>query len=186
MRGFRPREVSRWIRTAFFMQLHTFRPQFHNSGPPNTSNFMKTKKIENVVANIFRTLFENTPLTKILRPNLWAKNDRMVILSLSTFRGKVRFDCIFPIEIPLFCGKSLFHFKPSGIYFVGFLFSFECFLILLLFFVFSTLAMAMAPWLLGQGSAWAHLGSPRAPPRPDWGQGGIWVDFGEVTSSQVR
>ena len=114
---------------------------------------MKIPKIKNVVAVMFRTLFEKAPLTKILRPNLWAKNDPMVILSLSTFREKVRFDCIFPIEIPLFHGKPLFHFKPSGIYFEGFLFSFECFLILLLFFVFSTLAMAMAPWLLGQGSA---------------------------------
>ena len=145
--------MSRWIRTAFFMQVHTFRPQFHNSGPPTTSIFVKIPKIENVVANIFRTLFEKTPPIKILRPNLWAKNDPMVILSLSTFREKVRFDCIFPIEIPLFHGKPLFHFKPSGIYFEGFLFSSECFLILLLFFVFSTLAMAMAPWLLGQGSA---------------------------------
>ena len=89
---------------------------------PNTSNFMKIPKIENVVANIFRTLFEKTPLAKILRPNLWAKNDPMVILSLSTFRGKVRFDCIFPIDIPLFRGKPLFHFKPSGIYFEWFLF----------------------------------------------------------------
>ena len=80
------------------------------------------KPQKNVVANIFRTLFEKTPLTKILRPILWAKNDRMVILSLSTFRGKVRFDCIFPIEIPLFHGKPLFHFKPSGIYFEWFLF----------------------------------------------------------------
>ena len=32
--GFRPREVSRWIRTAFFIQIHTFRPQIHHSGPP--------------------------------------------------------------------------------------------------------------------------------------------------------
>ena len=31
--GFRPREVSRWIRTAFFMQIHTFGPQNLNSGP---------------------------------------------------------------------------------------------------------------------------------------------------------
>ena len=55
----------------------------------NTSNFTKIPKIENVVTNIFRTLFEKTPLAKILRPNLWAKNDPMVILSLSTFREKV-------------------------------------------------------------------------------------------------
>ena len=89
---------------------------------PNTSNFMKIPKIENVVADIFRTLFEKSPLIKIPGPNLWAKNDPMVILSLSTFRGKVRFDCIFPIEIPLFHGKPLFHFKPSGIYFEWFLF----------------------------------------------------------------
>ena len=31
--GFRPREVSRWIRTAFFIQIHTFGPQNLNSGP---------------------------------------------------------------------------------------------------------------------------------------------------------
>ena len=30
--GFRPREVSGWIRTAFFIQSHTFRPQIHHSG----------------------------------------------------------------------------------------------------------------------------------------------------------
>ena len=92
---------------------------------PTPSNFVEIPKIKNVVANIFRTLFENkkkTSLAKILRPNLWAKNDPMVILSLSTFRGKVRFDCIFPIEIPLFHGKQLFHSKPSGIYFEWFLF----------------------------------------------------------------
>ena len=90
--------------------------------PPNASNFVKIQKIKNVVASIFRTLFEKAPLAKILRPNLWAKNDPTVILSLSTFRGKVRFDCIFPIDIPLFHGKPLFHFKPSGIYFEWFLF----------------------------------------------------------------
>ena len=56
---------------------------------PNASNLMKTQKIKNVVANMLRTLFGKTPLIKILRPNLWAKNDPMVILSLSTFRGKV-------------------------------------------------------------------------------------------------
>ena len=83
---------------------------------------MKIPKIKNVVANMFRTLFEKTPLAKILRPNLWAENDPMVILSLSTFRGKVRFDCIFRIDIQFFRGKPLFHFKPSGIYFEGFLF----------------------------------------------------------------
>ena len=70
----------------------------------------------------FPNSFRKTPLAKILRPNLWAKNDPMVILSLSTFRGKVRFDCICSIEIPLFHGKTLFQFKPSGIYFEGFLF----------------------------------------------------------------
>ena len=83
---------------------------------------MKNTKIKNVVANIFRTLFGKTSLAKIIRPNLWAKNDPMVILSLSTFRGKVRFDCIFPIEIPLFHGKPLFYIKQSGIYFEGLLF----------------------------------------------------------------
>ena len=148
---------------------------------------MKIIKIKNVVANIFRTRFETTSLAKILRPNLWAKNDPMVILSLSTFRGKVRFDCIFSIEIPLVHGKPLFHLKPPGIYFEGFLFPSECFPILLLFFVFSTLAMA--PWLLGQAPqdpSQALPGSPRAFPWPDWGQGGIWVDFGEVASSQGR
>ena len=94
---------------------------------------MKLPKIENVVAVIIRTLFKKTPLAKILRPNLWAKNDPMVILSLSTFREKVRFDCIFPIEIPLFHGKPLFHFKPSGIYFVGFLFSSGFFDVIIIF-----------------------------------------------------
>ena len=89
---------------------------------PNASNFMKIQKIRNVVAKIVRTLFEKTRLAKILRPNLWAKNDPMVILSLSTFLEKVRFDCIFPIDIPLFHGKPLFHFKPPGIYFEGILF----------------------------------------------------------------
>ena len=109
----------------------------------NTSNLMKIKKIKNVVANMFRTISGKTPLIKILRPNLWAKNDRMVILSLSTFRGKVRFDCIFSIEIPLFRGKPFFHFKPSGIYIEGFLFPSECFpIFFLLCFVFSTLAVA--------------------------------------------
>ena len=87
---------------------------------------MKIPKIKNVVANIFRTLFEKMSLTKILRPNLWAKHDPMVILSLSTFREKVRFDCIFRIEIPLVHGKQLFHFKQSGMYFQWFL---KCFLI---------------------------------------------------------
>ena len=92
---------------------------------PHPLKFRENPKHKNVVANIFRTIFgqnKKTPLAKILRPNLWAKNDPMVILSLSTFRGKVRFDCIFSIEIPLFHGKPLFHFKPSGIYFEGFLF----------------------------------------------------------------
>ena len=56
---------------------------------PTPSNVVKIPKIKNAVANIFRTLFEKTPLAKILRPNLWAKNDPMVILSLSTFREKV-------------------------------------------------------------------------------------------------
>ena len=96
---------------------------------------MKNTKIKNVVANLFRTLFEKTPLTKILRPNLWAKNDPMAILSLSTFRKKVRFDCIFPIEIPLFHEQTLFHFKPSGIYFEGFLFS-SGIVYIIVFFVF--------------------------------------------------
>ena len=148
--------MSRWIRTAFFMQIHTFRPQFHNSGPPkpnngifhffmevlgpgrcldgfvshfscrytpsdpnfiipdpHPSNFVKTPKMENAVANIFRTRFEKTPLAKILRPNLWAKNDRMVILSLSTFRGNVRFDCICSIEIQLFSWETTFSFEAA-------------------------------------------------------------------------
>ena len=82
----------------------------------------KSPKYNNIVANIFRTIFEEASLAKILRPNIWAKNDPMVILSLSTFREKVRFDCIFSIEIPLFHGTPLFHFEPSGIYFEGFLF----------------------------------------------------------------
>ena len=159
--GFEPREVSRWIRTAFFMQIHTFRPQFHHSGPPNTSIFVKIPKIKNVVANIFPTLFKKTPLAKILRPNLWAKNDPMVILSLSTFRKKVRFDCIFPIEIQLFCGKSLFHFKPSGIYFDGCLFSSECFSCYYYFLFFSTWSPSWAARSPGDGSGLV-LGGPHA------------------------
>ena len=149
---------------------------------------MKIPKIENAVANMFRTLFKKTPLAKIRRPNLWAKNDPMVILSLSTFREKVRFDCIFPIDIPLFHGKPLFHFKPSGIYFEGFLFPSSCFPILLLLFLF----LAPWPWLPGCSAKLlktppqALPGSPRASPWPDWGHGGVWVDFGEATSSQVR
>ena len=114
--------MSRWIRTAFFHADTHLQTPISSFRTPKTSNFMKIPKIENVVANTFRTLFEKMPLTKILRPNLWAKNDPMVILSLSTFRGKVRFDCMLSIEIPLFHGKQLFHFKPSGIYFEGFLF----------------------------------------------------------------
>ena len=30
---FRPRDVSRWIRNAIFMQIHAFRHQIHNSEP---------------------------------------------------------------------------------------------------------------------------------------------------------
>ena len=112
---------------------------------PNTSNFVKIPKMKNVVANSFRTLFKKTPLAKILRPNLWAKNDPMVILSLSTFRGKVRFDCIFPIEIPLFRGKRLFHFKLPGIHFEWLLFSFEYYLCYYCDLLFS----APWPWLPG-------------------------------------
>ena len=40
----------------------------------------------------------------------------MVIISLSVFHQKVRFDCVFPIEIPLFHEKTLFHFKLSRAY----------------------------------------------------------------------
>ena len=42
--GFKPREVSRWIRTAFFMQIHTFRPQFHHSGPKTPQISWKFQK----------------------------------------------------------------------------------------------------------------------------------------------
>ena len=110
--------------------------------PPNASNFVKIPKIEHGVADIFRTLFSKTPLIKIIRPNLWAKNDRMVILSLSTFRGKLRFDCILPIDIPLFRGKPLFHFKPSGIYFEWFCSPLNVFLSYYYF-----LFLAPWPWL---------------------------------------
>ena len=51
--NFEPQKVSRCIRTAFSMQIHTFRPKFHSSGPPNTSNFVKIPKIENAVAKSF-------------------------------------------------------------------------------------------------------------------------------------
>ena len=44
----------------------------------------------------------------------------MVIISLSGFHQKVRFDCVFPIEIPLFHEKALFHFNLSRAYFEGF------------------------------------------------------------------
>ena len=70
---------------------HTFRPQFHNYGPPNTSTFHENQKNnnnKNTALLAFSELFSQTPLTKILGPNLWAKNDPMVILSLSTFREK--------------------------------------------------------------------------------------------------
>ena len=106
---------------------------------------MNNTKITHGIANVFfRAILKKTPLAKILRPNLWAKHDPMVILSLSTFRGKVRFDCIFSIEIPLFHGKPLSHVKPSGIYFEGFLFSSEYFLCYYYF-----LFLAPRPWLPG-------------------------------------
>ena len=44
----------------------------------------------------------------------------MVILSLSVFHQKVRFDCVFPLEIPLFHEKALFHFTVSRADFEGF------------------------------------------------------------------
>ena len=44
----------------------------------------------------------------------------MVIISLSSFHQKVRFDCVFPIEIPLFHEKTLFHFNLSRAYFERF------------------------------------------------------------------
>ena len=44
----------------------------------------------------------------------------MVIISLSVFHQKLWFDRVFPIEIPLFHEKALFHFKLSRAYFEGF------------------------------------------------------------------
>ena len=44
----------------------------------------------------------------------------MVIISLSGFHQKVRFDCVFPIEIPLFHENTLFHFNLSRARFEGF------------------------------------------------------------------
>ena len=44
----------------------------------------------------------------------------MVIMSLSGFHQKVRFDCVFPIEIPLFHGKARFHSNLSRAHFEGF------------------------------------------------------------------
>ena len=40
----------------------------------------------------------------------------MVIISSSGFHQKVRFDYVFPIEIPLFHEKALFYFKLSRAY----------------------------------------------------------------------
>ena len=105
---------------------------------------MKIPKIKNVVANIFQTLFEKTPLAKILRPNLWAKNDPMVILSLSTFRGKVRFDSIFSIEIPLFHGNHFFILSRLGFILRGFCSPLNVFLSYYYF-----LFLAPWPWLPG-------------------------------------
>ena len=107
---------------------------------------MNIKKIKNVVADIFRTLFKKTPLTKILRPNLWAKNDPMVILSLSTFRGKVRFDCIFPIEIPLFMENHFVILSRLGFILKGFCSPLNVFLS---YYYFLFLAPWPWPWLPG-------------------------------------
>ena len=61
----------------------------------------------------FRGFFSEKALPiELLRPNLQAKNDPMVIISLSGFHQKVRFDCVFPMEIPLFHENPLFHFTP--------------------------------------------------------------------------
>ena len=62
MRGFRPREVSRWIRTAFFMQIRTFRPQFHNSGPPSPQISWKSQKYKMSLLT-FSELCSNTRLS---------------------------------------------------------------------------------------------------------------------------
>ena len=69
------------------------------------------------VPYIFQTRLKKTAPTKTIRPNPSAKHDPMVILSLSMFHKQRLVWLIFPTEIPLFHEQSLFHVKPSGIYF---------------------------------------------------------------------
>ena len=104
--GFRPQEVSRWIRTASFMQIHTFRPKFHHSEPQIIKKSWKHTQIKHVITSIFRTILgKNTAPTKILRPNPSAKKYPMVIPSLSTCREKVRLDLLFSNRIQLLHDK---------------------------------------------------------------------------------
>ena len=136
---------------------------------------------------MFRTLFKKTPPTKIRRPNPSAKNDPMVILSLSTFREKNWFDLLFPIEIPLFHEKSLFHFKPSGIYIYiilylkGFCSPLNVFLS---YYIFLFLAPWRWPWLPGC-SARGRPERTAALPEPLLGRTGAREGSGSVTSSQL-
>ena len=69
----------------------------------------------------FEIFSKKTPLTKILGPNPWARNDPMVIL-YQLFGGKFDLTLFFQSIFNFFNGKTLFHFKPSGIYFEWFLF----------------------------------------------------------------
>ena len=129
------------IRTANFIQTQISRPQFHHSGPQHikfhgksktyTMSFLTFSELFLKAKNEYTKQNKITP-TEILRPNPLAENDPMMILSLSTFQEKHRFDLFFPIEIPRVHEKYLFRFKPSGIYFAWFLFSpirpsFNCF-----------------------------------------------------------
>ena len=136
--------MSRWIRTAFFMQIHTFRPQFHHSGPKTPQISWKFQKWKMSLLTFSELFSKKMPLTKILRPNLWAKNDPMVILSLSTFREKVRFDCIFPIDIPFFMENHFFILSRLGFILNGFCSPLNVFLSYYYF-----LFLAPWPWLLG-------------------------------------
>ena len=84
----RPGFILKGVNAVSLSAFDALGPFLHFQISPCT-NTSKLTKLKNIVANIFRTLFEKTPLIQILRPNLWAKNDPMLILSLSAFREKV-------------------------------------------------------------------------------------------------
>ena len=68
-------------------------PSRHLPGLKTAIENQKNKKM--ALLTVSELFSKKTSLRPILRPNLWAKNDPMVILSLSTFREKVRCGCIF-------------------------------------------------------------------------------------------